>query len=60
MRTAVQRGSGLALNRVTYPHQVFGELNAYQWLELMSGHERRHAAQIDELRLALSAQAPAP
>lgn len=54
LRNAAQRGDGRALSGVTYSHHVFGALNVYQWLELMSGHERRHAEQIDELRLALS------
>jgi hypothetical protein len=58
LRDALARADGLALNTVTIPHQVFGELNAYQWLELMAGHEHRHAAQIDELRQALAATLP--
>jgi len=54
LRNAIERGDGLALNTVTLSHQVFGELTVYQWLELMAGHERRHAEQIDELREALT------
>jgi hypothetical protein len=49
-RAALRDASGLALSTVTYEHPFFGTLNAYQWAELMAGHERRHAAQIAEIR----------
>ncbi|HTM03945.1 MAG TPA: DinB family protein [Vicinamibacterales bacterium] len=40
---------GLALSTVTYDHRFFGTLNVYQWIELLAGHETRHAAQIREI-----------
>lgn len=30
----------------TFPHPAFGELNAYEWLVLIGGHEIRHLSQI--------------
>jgi hypothetical protein len=44
--TAVIQGSGLALGTVSHPHPLFGPLTGYQWLLVMSMHERRHVAQI--------------
>ena len=44
--TALIQGSGLALGTVSYPHPLFGPLNGYQWILVISMHERRHAAQI--------------
>lgn len=54
-RAALMDASGLALSDVTYDHPFFGTLNAYQWAELMAGHERRHAEQIAEIREQLRA-----
>ena len=47
-RAMLSSGDGLALSAVTYDHPFFGTLNAYQWAELMAGHELRHAEQIHE------------
>ena len=44
--TALIQGSGLALGTVSYPHPLFGPLNGYQWILVISMHERRHVAQI--------------
>jgi len=33
----------------TFPHPVFGEINAYDWLALAGGHEIRHLRQIRRL-----------
>jgi hypothetical protein len=49
-RDVLRDANGLALSTVTYDHPFFGTLNAYQWAELMAGHERRHAEQISEIR----------
>jgi len=46
LTTALLQGSGLALGTVSYPHPLFGPLNGYQWILVISMHERRHAAQI--------------
>jgi hypothetical protein len=48
-RSVLLEASGLALSTVTYEHPFFGTLNAYQWAELMAGHEQRHAEQIAEI-----------
>lgn len=36
-------------SRHTFPHPVFGEINAYDWLTLAGGHEMRHLEQIRRL-----------
>ena len=46
LTTALLHGSGLALGSVSHPHPLFGPLNGYQWILVISIHERRHAAQI--------------
>jgi uncharacterized damage-inducible protein DinB len=33
-----------------YPHPVFKDLDAYQWLIFTSGHSARHTAQINEVK----------
>ncbi|MEH7095553.1 DinB family protein [Neobacillus vireti] len=33
-----------------YPHPVFGELSLKQWIPLIGLHEKRHLAQIEELK----------
>jgi hypothetical protein len=55
LRDTVLRGDGLALSTVCARHGFFGELTIYQWVELVARHERRHTAQIDELRSQLAA-----
>ena len=55
-RDTVARGDGLALSTVSHAHPFFGELNVYQWAELIAGHEQRHVQQLRELPSALAAQ----
>ncbi len=38
------------VERYVYPHFVFGQLNIYQWLLMLSLHCERHTAQIEELK----------
>ena len=38
------------LEKYVYPHFVFGQLNFYQWLLLLSLHCERHTAQILEIK----------
>lgn len=33
----------------SFPHPAFGEINAYDWLVLIGGHEARHTAQIERI-----------
>lgn len=56
-RAVLSRCDGLALSSVVYPHPFFGPLNAYQWGELIAGHEMRHAQQMRELATQLAARA---
>ena len=53
LRAALGECSGLALSTVTVDHRFFGSLNVYQWVELLAGHEERHAAQVREVRTQL-------
>ena len=55
-RDTVAKGDGLALSTVSHAHPFFGELNVYQWVELIAGHEQRHVQQLRELASALAAQ----
>ena len=49
VRRTLTAADGLALSQVTYAHPFFGPLTAYQWVELLAGHRRRHAEQIREV-----------
>jgi hypothetical protein len=49
----VRSCDGLALERVSFPHPAFGDLNLYQWLLFAAGHHARHAAQIREIAAQL-------
>jgi hypothetical protein len=46
---AIRAGDGLALGDVILPHPALGEINLYQWVLFVAGHEARHAAQISEM-----------
>lgn len=43
------RLEALDLTNVTYPHPVFGPLDAYQWLVFIGVHEERHLRQIESV-----------
>lgn len=49
LRAALLDADGLALGAVVMPHPVFGELNAYQMVAFVGGHEGRHTAQVREI-----------
>lgn len=51
------RLEALDLTGVTYPHPVFGPLNAYQWLIFLGAHEDRHLRQIKSLMASTEASA---
>lgn len=38
----------------SYRHPVFGNLSLYQWISFVGLHEKRHLAQINELKTALN------
>jgi hypothetical protein len=40
-------------SRMRAPHFVFGMLDGFDWLRFLAGHEDRHAAQIEEITVAL-------
>jgi hypothetical protein len=54
LRRLIHEVDGLALELVTASNPVLGSLNAYQWLVFIGAHERRHAAQIEEITTALT------
>lgn len=39
----------LSLHSKEFPHRLFGELTAYEWINLIDLHSRRHMAQLLEL-----------
>lgn len=39
-----------ALEKKSLPHPVFGPLNLKQWVEFVGQHEKRHLAQIEEIK----------
>jgi uncharacterized damage-inducible protein DinB len=41
------------LYSISFEHQRFGSLNGAEWMVLLAGHVRRHAAQIKEAKVAL-------
>ena len=53
LRASVLAGDGLALGTVTAAHPRLGDLNWYQWVAFVGGHEARHAAQIRDVANAL-------
>lgn len=38
------------LSQLKWPHPVMGELNLYQWFMFVGLHEKRHTAQIEEIK----------
>lgn len=58
VRDLAVKYDGLALDAVTLPHPAFGELDGYQMLIFVGGHDARHAAQIREIHAALKGSTP--
>jgi len=48
-------GSGYALKEVVRPHPGLGPMHLYEWIAFVGGHMCRHAMQIREIGVALSA-----
>ena len=49
LRQTLIAADGLALGTVTMPHTRFGTQSAYYFFAFVGAHERRHAAQLDEI-----------
>jgi hypothetical protein len=49
LRETLIAGDGLALGTLTMPHTRFGAQSAYYFFAFVGAHERRHAAQLDEI-----------
>ena len=47
LRAAAQSADGLALGEIKHTHPILGELDLYQWLIFLGGHEERHKKQIE-------------
>lgn len=50
MLESVDQLASFDLSGLTYPHPFAGDLNAYQWMLLAGGHERRHTQQIKRMK----------
>jgi len=46
------RLEAVGLSETSFPHPLFGPLNAYQWMILLGEHEDRHRGQIERLKAA--------
>lgn len=44
------------LSGVTWPHPALGDINFYQWVLFIGKHEKRHLAQIEEIKKAAGFQ----
>jgi DinB superfamily len=47
LRAAAGSANGLALGEIKHTHPILGELDLYQWLIFLGGHEERHKKQIE-------------
>jgi uncharacterized damage-inducible protein DinB len=47
LRVAAGSANGLALGEIKHTHPILGELDLYQWLIFLGGHEERHKKQIE-------------
>ena len=54
LRAAVVSADGLALGEIKHTHAILGELDLYQWLIFVGGHEARHRRQIERTLKSLS------
>ena len=54
LRSAVADADGLALQSLTHPHPVLGEIDLYQWILFVGQHEARHTGQITEAAIAVA------
>jgi hypothetical protein len=52
-RARIGKADGLALGTVTAEHHRWGPLTVYQWVEVLAGHEARHAEQVAEVAASL-------
>jgi uncharacterized damage-inducible protein DinB len=46
LREAATSATDIALGEIKHPHPILGELDLYQWLIFLGGHEERHSKQI--------------
>jgi len=46
LRETLAAADGYDLSSVMAQHQIFGDLNMYEWLGFLPAHEQRHVAQI--------------
>jgi hypothetical protein len=49
LNAAIASGDGLALGSIKHTHLRLGELDLYQWMLFVAGHEKRHTAQLREV-----------
>ena len=46
LRAWAAEADGFALTTVRFPHPALGDLNLYEWVAMIAGHEDRHTRQI--------------
>lgn len=56
LRSTIASADGLALGTVEISHPRLGNMNAYQWMLFLAGHEARHTDQIREAAQILNAR----
>lgn len=52
-KTLIQVTEGISpedMGRKSFPHLIFGPLSIKQWIPFVGFHEKRHLAQIEELK----------
>ena len=54
LRAAAEAANGLALGEIKHTHPILGELDLYQWLIFLGGHEERHKKQIERTLQSMS------
>lgn len=55
-KTLIQVTEGISpedMEQKSFPHPIFGPLSIKQWIPFVGFHEKRHLAQIEELKEAL-------
>jgi hypothetical protein len=57
LRAMIDDADGYALGDVKARHQIFGELDMYEWLVFLARHEQRHVAQVARTIVTITADA---
>ena len=55
LRHVIEAASGRDLSGTVRTHPILGDMHMYQWIAVIGGHEARHALQIREVGVLLTA-----